>query len=94
MQLSMHVWNIISYSNRHTTANYARWQLLYSEYSKYAAFLNDGIEDIFKTKLPVAETTSLAQCAEVVEQIMPLAVARPFVEEFISKEAIDQVNVT
>ena len=93
IQLTMHVLNIISYSNRHTIANYARWQLLYSEYSNYAKFLNDGIKEFVKTKLPVAETTSLV-CAVEVEKVMPLAVARPFVEEFITKEAIDQVNVT
>ena len=93
MQLPMHVLNIISYSNQHTIANYARWQLLYSEYSKYAIFLDDGIREFFNTELPLAETASLG-CAQVVEKIMPLAVARPFVEEFITKEAIDQVNAT
>ena len=72
--------------------NYARWQLLYSEYSKYAAFLNNGIKDISRTKFPLAETTSLA-CAQVVENVMPMAVTRPFVEEFITKKGIDKVNI-
>ena len=73
-----------------TTKNYARWQLLYSEYSKYAAFLNDGIKDILKTEFLLAQTTSQG-CVRVVESSMPLAVTRPFVEEFITKEDIDKV---
>ena len=84
---------IISYSNQNTIANYARWQLLYSEYKNYATFLNDGIKEFFNTEFPLAETASLG-CAQVVEKLMPMAVARPFVEEFITKEAIDQVSIT
>ena len=53
------------------------------------------MKDIFKTKykFPIVESTSVG-CAVLVEGSMPLAVTRPFVEEFITKEAIDKVNIT
>ena len=68
--------------------------MLYSEYNNYAAFLNDGIKNIFKTKFPVLGETTSVVCAQVVESSMPLAVTRPFVEEFITTEATDKVNIT
>ena len=72
--------------------NYAKWQLLYNEYKNLAAaFSSDEVKKVHKIGLPVAETTSQA-CARAVEMIMPLAVARPFVEEFITAEVVDQVN--
>ena len=80
-------------SNHNTTTNYARWQLLYSEYSNYAAFVNNGIKDIFKTEFLLTETTSQG-CARLVESYMPLAVTRPFVEELITKESINKVNIS
>ena len=85
---------IFFYSNHNTTTNYARWQLLHSEHSNYAATLNDGIKDLFKTEFPLAESTTSQACAQSVEKFMPLAVTRPFVEEFITKESIDKVNIT
>ena len=92
-QLTKLVLKIIICSN-HNTTNYARWQLLYSEYNNYAAFLNDGIRDIFKTKLPILGETTSVVCAQVVESSIPLAITRPFVEEFITKESIDKVSIT
>ena len=73
--------------------NYAKWQLLYNEYKNFAAaaLSNDEIKKVHKTDFPVAETVSQA-CAQTVEKIMPFAVARPFVEEFITAEVVDQVN--
>ena len=82
------------YSNDNTTTNYARWQLLYSEYNHYAGFLSDGIKDIFKIEFPYTKTTTSLSCARFVESSMPLTVTRPFVEEFITKEDTDKVNVT
>ena len=72
--------------------NYAKWQLLLNEYNTFrAALSNDEIKKIHRTGFPVAETTSQA-CAQAVETFMPLAVARPFVEEFITAKVVDQVN--
>ena len=81
-----------SYSYHNKTVNYAKWQLLYNEYKNLGAALsNDEIKKIHRTGFPVAETTSQA-CAQAVEKFMPLAVARPFVEEFISAKVVEQVN--
>ena len=44
-----------------------------------------------KTEFLLAQTTSQG-CVQIVESSMPLAVTRPFVEEFITKEDIDKVN--
>ena len=81
-----------SYSYHNVTVNYAKWQLLYNEFNNFrAALSNDGIKKIHRTDFPVVETASQA-CVQTVEKFMPLAVARPFVEEFISAKVIDQVN--
>ena len=80
------------YSNHNATVNYAKWQLLHSEYNNFAAtFSNDGIKKVHKSSSPLVETASQA-CAQVVEMIMPLAIARPFVEEFITAKVVDQVT--
>ena len=86
--------NILIYSNHNATVKYAKWQLLYSEYTNFAAaFSNDGIKKVHKSGFPLMETTSQAQaCAQAVQMIMPLAIARPFVEEFITAEVVDQVT--
>ena len=68
--------------------NYAKWQLLYNEYKIFGAFLNNGIQ---KVRFSATDAVDLA-CAHTVEMLMPLAVARPFVEEFITPEVIDQVR--
>ena len=47
-------------------------------------------DEMYKTDFRLTQTTSQA-CAQVVEKFMPFVVARPFVEEFISKEIVDQV---
>ena len=67
-------------SYRNVTMNYARWQLLRNEYDKFVLFLNN-------------RTTSQA-CAQIVEKFMPFAIARPFVEEFITEKVIHQVNIS
>ena len=81
----------ILYSNDSVTVNYAKWQLLYNEYKKYATILsNHEIKEVHRTDSPLAETTGQA-CAEAAEKFMPLAVSRPFVEEFITGGVIKQV---
>ena len=70
--------------------NYAKWQLLYSEYDIFGAFLSNGIEKIHNTGFSATDAVDLF-CAQTVENLMPLAVARPFVKEFITTEVIDQV---
>ena len=73
--------------------NYARWQLLHNEYNNVgaAALSYDEVKKVHKTGFPVAETVSQA-CAQAVEKIMLFAVARPFVEEFVTAKVVDQVN--
>jgi len=91
----MHVFKIFC-SDHNTTVNYAKWQLLYSEfknYQGYIASLNDGLKAIYKIEFPLAGTTSQV-CTQVVEKFMPLALARPFVEEFITDDIIHQVIIT
>ena len=69
--------------------DYAKWQLLSHVYSLYTAPL--PVSSWWKTlrdvKFPrtsnVNGATTLT-CVEYVEDVMPLAVARPFVEEFIT----------
>ena len=64
-----------------------------SEYDIFAPFLVDRIEAICKTELAIPEALGLG-CARVVEMFMPFAVARPFVEEFITEQIIDKVNMS
>lgn len=84
----------ILYSNHNVTVNYAKWQLLYNEYKNFPFTIpeNDGIKENHRTDLPLAETTVGQVCAQAVEKFMPLAVARPFVEEFITEEVINRVS--
>jgi len=59
-----------------------------------AASLDNSWDIIHKVKFPStnpSEATKLA-CVQLVESVMPFAVARPFVEEFISDETINQVS--
>ena len=88
-----HTVNILPiYSNHNATVNYAKWQLLYSEYNNFAAAVsNDGIKKVYKSGSPLVETGSQA-CAQAVEMIVPLAIARPFVEEFTTAKVVDQVT--
>lgn len=73
------------------TVNYAKWQLLYQEYNTFATVLpNNEAKTIHRVELPLAETPSLA-CAQAVETLMPFAVARPFVKEFITERIINKV---
>jgi len=74
--------------------NYAKWHLLLNELS----FANNLDEfDIFR-KLKYPKSSKLGasddhlECVELVEESMPLAIARPFVEEFITAGLIDTVS--
>lgn len=83
----------IFYSNESVTVNYAKWQLLYNEIKNYGTIVsNNGIKEIHRTDSPLAETTGQA-CAKAAEKFMPLAVSRPFVEEFITGGVIKQVAI-
>ncbi|XP_065890272.1 endothelin-converting enzyme homolog isoform X2 [Dysidea avara] len=77
--------------------NYAKWQLLVKELS-FANAVDDFDWDIFR-KLRYPKSSKLGAsdnlpCVELVEQSMPLAIARPFVEEFVTTNLIDTVNET
>jgi len=69
--------------------DYAKWQLLLNEFVLSAASLG-GDDDwgiLWKAKFPktskLGESATLA-CVEFIETAMPFAVARPFVEEFVT----------
>ena len=74
--------------------NYTKWQL-YCTMSTRILLLQHfqmmKLKKVHKIGFPVAETVSQA-CAQAVEKIMPFAVARPFVEEFVTAKVVDQVN--
>ena len=76
--------------------DYAKWQLLVNELSLYTASLpHDSWRIIWDMKFP--KTSKLSQdtklnCVELVESVMPLAVARSFVEEFVTDST--RVKVT
>ena len=71
--------------------DYAKWQLLIHKYSLYTAPLSVDyrlkvLQDVTfpkSSKLSGYGATDLI-CVEYLEKVMPLAVARPFVEEFIT----------
>ena len=77
--------------------DYAKWQLLVNELSLYIASLpQDSWRILQDIKFP--RTSKLSQdtklnCVELVENAMPLAVARPFVEEFITDSTIVKVSL-
>jgi len=75
--------------------NYAKWQLLVKELS-FASAVEDFDWDIFR-KLRYPKSSKLGAsdnlpCVELVEESMPLAIARPFVEEFITRNLINTVS--
>ena len=77
--------------------DYAKWQLLVSELSLYVASLpQDNWNMLREIKFPktskLSEDTKLT-CVELVETAMPLAVARPFVEEFITGTTRTEVSI-
>ena len=71
--------------------DYAKWQLLIHKYSLYTAPLPVDyrlkvLRDVTfpkSSKFSAYDATNLT-CVEYLENTMPLAVARPFVEEFIT----------
>ena len=68
--------------------DYAKWQLLVHAFSLYTApLLEDDWKVLRHVKFPktskLSDDTRLV-CVEYLENVMPLAVARPFVEEFIT----------
>ena len=75
--------------------NYAKWQLLVKELS-FATAVEDSDWDIFrKLRYPKSSKFGASDnlpCVELVEDSMPLAIARPFVEEFISTNLINTVS--
>ena len=79
-----------------SAVDYAKWQLLVNEVALYTASLpQDNWRTLQEIKFP--KTSKLSQdtklnCIELVEGVMPLAVARPFVEELITDTT--KVNVS
>ena len=75
--------------------DYAKWHLLYSRYFAYTASLPEDDWEIFRDiKLPKTSNFNdeTKACVEYLEDAMPLAVARPFVEEFITDSMKDKVK--
>ena len=75
--------------------DYAKWQLLLHSVSLYVSPLPDNswkiLRDIkFPKTAKLSDDTKLT-CVELIETAMPLAVARPFVEEFITNSKQIQV---
>jgi len=75
--------------------NYAKWQLLVKELS-FATAVEDFDWDVFR-ELRYPKSSKLGAsdnlpCVELVEDSMPLAIARPFVEEFVTNQLIDTVS--
>ena len=68
--------------------DYAKWQLLIHALSLYIAPLPTDewkiLRDIVFPKTSKLSDETRLTCVEHVENVMPLAVARPFVEEFIT----------
>ena len=95
----LHSHCIQSHSNCCTCSvveDYAKWQLLVNTYSVYTASLPDDNWKILRdVKFPktskLSDDTKLT-CVEILEEAMPLAVARPFVEEFITNSTEVKVN--
>ena len=76
--------------------NYAKWQLLRGKYFQYSSAIQSLNPDTFyKIDYPVPPELGASNdfaCVGVVEKSMPLAVARPFVEEFITRDLINLVS--
>ena len=83
------------YTQHSVVEDYAKWQLLLHPLSLYVAPLPDDswkiLRDIkFPKTAKLSDDTKLT-CVEFIEAVMPLAVARPFVEEFITNSMENQV---
>ena len=95
----LHSHCIRSHSNCYTCSvveDYAKWQLLVDALSLYVAPLPDDNWKILRdVKFPktskLSDDTKLT-CVEFLEAVMPLAMARPFVEEFITNSTEVKVN--
>ena len=78
-----------------TVQNYAKWQLILNaiQYTDADGF---AIRDILrKSRFPKSSRLGderSTDCAEFVETAMPYALARPFVDEFVSDELIKKVH--
>ena len=90
------MYSIYSYGSYGSTIkDYAKWQLLVHALSLYIAPLpQDNWKILRDIKFPktakLSDDTKLT-CVELLEAVMPLAVARPFVEEFVTNSM--EVNV-
>jgi len=77
--------------------NYAKWQLLQNELNQFAFASEDSSWEIFRKnkyrKSSQLDVTDKLACARFVQDSMPLAVARPFVEEFITRNIISIVSI-
>jgi len=75
--------------------NYAKWQLLVREWSFATGVVNfdwDIFRELRYPKSSKLGASDSVPCVELVEKSMPLAIARPFVEEFVTKQLIDTVS--
>ena len=77
--------------------DYAKWHLLMHEVSLYTSPLSqDNWKVLRNAAFPktskFTHDTKLA-CVEMLENVMPLAIARPFVEEFVPQLTRARVNL-
>ena len=76
--------------------DYAKWQLLLHSVSLYVSPLPDNnwkiLRDIKSPKTAKLSDDTKLTCVELIKAIMLLAVARPFVEEFITNSKENQVK--
>ena len=86
----------IIFLSRTSFINYARWQLLLSEFLVATASLESSWTTMHERRFPqsskLSQSASFA-CVELAEAAMPLAVARPFVDELINKSTTIKVIV-
>jgi len=82
-----------------SAVNYAKWQLLLGEYSHYKfavaaeSFDLDILHKVRYPLLPERDASVDLTCVTRVESSMRFAVARPFVEEYITKGLINTVSL-
>ena len=96
MLLYMQVMEVTYYTSYSVVKDYAKWQLLIHALALYIAPLPRDewkvLRDIVFPKTSKLSDETKLTCVEHIENAMPLALARPFVEEFITDSIKTKVN--
>ena len=76
--------------------DYAKWHLLMHEVSLYTSPLSQDnwkvLKDVAFPKTSKFARDAKLTCVEMLENVMPLAIGRPFVEEFVPGLTRAKVN--